>query len=174
MLDCLAVSREPNTDATIRILDLASSSGIPAVPLAKALPAVQVVATDLAPSAVSLIQRHAEAEHALNVTARQADAQDLHAFTNSSFGVVTCTYGLMFMPEHKRALTEAYRVLQPKGLFVATVFGSLDQYQFGWVMLPCKHILVILQSVLHGTVILAQTSVPVLNTDVQQWVDLHF
>ena len=118
-----------------RILDLASSSGIPAVPLAQAFPTAQIVATDLSPSAVDLIRKHAEAKGVYNVAAQFADAQNLLEFGDDTFAAVTCSYGLMFMPEHQKALTEAYRVLQPGGLFVATVFAALDSYQFGWVSL---------------------------------------
>ena len=105
------------------------------MPLAEALPTAQIVATDLAPSAIDLIRKHAEAKGVSNVTAQSADAQNLLEFGDDAFVAVTCSYGLMFMPEHQKALTEAYRVLQPGGLFVATVFAALDSYQFGWVSL---------------------------------------
>ena len=97
------------------------------------MPQAEVVATDLAPSTTELIQQHAVAEGVSNVTAQPADAQDLHNFLDKEFAVVTCSYGLMFMPDHKTALREACRVLQPCGLFVATVWAPREHFQFGWV-----------------------------------------
>ena len=115
------------------ILDLASNAGNPALPLAKAVPHARIVATDLAPSTISILLKRAEAEGVTNVTAQPADAQDLHQFKDSSFLVVTCSYGLMFMPEHQRALRETYRVLQKGGMFIATVWAPLETFQFAQV-----------------------------------------
>ena len=103
------------------------------MPLAKALPHAEVIATDLSPVAVSLIKKHAAAEGASNVAAQPADAQNLQDFENNTFAAVTCSYGLMFMPNHLKALREAHRVLQPGGLYVATLWAPLDNFQFGQV-----------------------------------------
>lgn len=107
--------------AGFRVLDVASNGGTPAVPLAKALPHTEVLATDLSPIAVSFISSYAQAEGVTNITAQPADAQNLEQFHDCTFAAVTCSYGLMFMPNHAQALREAYRVLQPGGLYVATV-----------------------------------------------------
>lgn len=136
--------------ADFRVLDVASNGGNPAVPLAKALPHAQVVATDLSPVAVSFISGYAQAEEVTNVTAQPADAQNLEHFPDRTFAAVTCSYGLMFMPDHAQALREAYRVLLPGGLFVATVWAPLDTFQFGQVSIahfqfhhdiPSQHVL---------------------------------
>lgn len=97
------------------------------------MPHAEIIATDLAPVAVSLIKEHAAAEGVFNVVAQQADAQDLRQFKDNYFAAVTCSYGLMFMPEHVKALQEAYRVLQSGGLYVATVWAPLESFQFGQV-----------------------------------------
>ncbi len=52
---------------------------------------------------------------------------NIDASQDASFDVVTCQYGLFFMPEHKRALREAARVLRPGGLLTASVFGKEQQ-----------------------------------------------
>ena len=46
---------------------------------------------------------------------------------DASFDVVTCQYGLFFMPEHVKALQEAARVLRPGGLLTASVFTKEQQ-----------------------------------------------
>lgn len=100
------------------------------------MPHAHVVATDLSPVAVSLISDYALAEGVDNVESQPADAQNLEQFHDCSFGAVTCSYGLMFMPDHARALREAYRVLKPGGLYVASVWAALDNFQFGQVSSP--------------------------------------
>ena len=119
--------------ADVRVLDVASNGGNPAVPLAKAMPQVQIVATDLSPVAVGFISEYALAEGVTNVKAQPADAQNLEEFHDCSFEAVTCSYGLMFMPDHARALREAHRVLKPGGLYVASVWAPLDKFEIGQV-----------------------------------------
>lgn len=121
-----------------QILDTASSAGRPAVPLAKVLPHVQFISTDLAPSSADLAFKHAQAEKVTNVSAQTADAQDLQAFADDTFAAVTCTYGLLFMPDFPKALQEAYRVLQPGGLYVATLWGEPEHCQMIQVV-PTLH-----------------------------------
>ena len=121
--------------AGVKVLDTASNSGNPAVPLAKAIPDAQIVATDLSPTAVSLIGAYAKAEGINNITSQVADAQCLESFGDNSFAAVTCSYGLMFMPDHESALREAHRVLHPGGVYVATVWAPLESFQFGQVSL---------------------------------------
>lgn len=124
-----------------KFLDIASSAGRPAVPLAKAFPDAQVTSTDLSPKSVSLVSKYAEAQGVTNLTAQAADAQNLQGFHDNTFSVVTCSYGLFFMPEATKALREAYRVLQPGGLFVVTVWAWPDTVQMSEVS----------HSALHGT-----------------------
>ncbi|DBA73492.1 TPA: hypothetical protein ACH3X1_011519 [Trebouxia sp. C0004] len=126
-----AVVKYCKPDGRIRVLDLASNAGSPAVPLGKAIPNASVVATDLSPASVSLISEYAASEGVTNVTAQPADAQHLQEFDDNTFDAVTCSYGLMFMPDHQKALQEAHRVLKSGGLYVATVWGPLEHYQFG-------------------------------------------
>lgn len=122
-----------------KILDVASSSGRPAVPLAKAFPHSQVTSTDLSPASSSLVCKYAKAQGVTNVTAQAADAQNLKDFADNTFSVVTCTYGLFFMPEATKALKEVYRVLQPGGLFVATIWGWPDKVQMSQVSNSAWH-----------------------------------
>lgn len=122
-----------------KILDIASSSGRPAVPLAKEFPHARVISTDLSPNSVSLVHTYAQAQGVTNLTAQVADAQNLQDFADSTFKVVTCSYGLFFMPEATKAVREAYRVLQPGGLFVAIVWAWPDKVQMSEVSQSSLH-----------------------------------
>ena len=118
----------------MRILDIASNAGTPAIPVAKTFPHAHITATDLSPVAVSLAKKHAKEQDVLNFTAQTADAQNLQAFQDASFAIATCAYGLMFMPDYKSALREAFRVLQPGGMYAATVWAALPHFQAGQVL----------------------------------------
>lgn len=82
------------------------------------------MSTDLSLNSVKLAAASAKQLGLANFRAEVADAQDLSAFGVNSFAVVTCTYGMMFIPEFRRALREVYRVLQPGGLFAITLFAE--------------------------------------------------
>ncbi|KAL3134955.1 hypothetical protein ABBQ32_007915 [Trebouxia sp. C0010 RCD-2024] len=137
-----AIKQHKNLPAAgAKFLDIASSAGRPAVPLAKAFPDAQVTSTDLSPKSVSLVSKYAEAQGVTNLTAQAADAQNLQGFHDNTFSVVTCSYGLFFMPEATKALREAYRVLQPGGLFVVTVWAWPDTVQMSEVFMGVSSIL---------------------------------
>lgn len=93
------------------------------MPLAKRFPQAKVISTDFSPNSVKLAAKRASAEGLDNFQAQVADAQDLSAFTENSFAVVTCSYGILFMPDYQKVLREVHRVLQPGGLFVATIWS---------------------------------------------------
>jgi SAM-dependent methyltransferase len=62
-----------------------------------------------------------------NIKWRVADAHDL-PFDNKSFDHVICQFGVMFFSDKTKALSEAYRVLEPSGKLLFNVWEEL-QYQ---------------------------------------------
>jgi ubiquinone/menaquinone biosynthesis C-methylase UbiE len=104
------------------ILEVAAGTGIVTRALTEALPAAEIVATDVNPAIVEFAAHHFDS--AL-VTFQAADAQQL-PFDDESFDLVLCLFGVMFFPDKIRANEEARRVLRPGGRYVLVTFDTLD------------------------------------------------
>jgi SAM-dependent methyltransferase len=117
------VARVPSNDE-LRVLELACGTGIATRKLREKLPAsATLVATDLNPPMVDYAR---DAVALDGIDWRQADMQAL-AFDDSSFDVVVCQFGFMFLPDKAQGFREARRVLAPGGLLLANVWQSLDE-----------------------------------------------
>jgi len=111
----------------LRILDLASGTGEPALTLARAAgPEGHVTATDLGAGMLSLAQEHARHAALTNLTFQEADAHAL-PFPDETFDRVTCRFGVMYFVEVAQALREIRRVLKSGGLVAFTAWGPLEQ-----------------------------------------------
>ncbi len=110
----------------LRVLDLASGAGEPALQIARAVgPSGQVVATDLADAMLEGAQRRAAAEGLAQMKTQVADMEAL-PFADAAFDRVTCRFGIMFAPDTAKALAEARRVLKPGGRAAYLVWGALE------------------------------------------------
>ena len=109
---------------SIKVLELACGTGISTGYLRQGLDAdATIVATDLNDAMLDYAR---EKRGALaNVNYQQADAQDL-PFDDGAFDVVVCQFGIMFMPDKAKALSEMFRVLRPGGLVAFNVWDSLQ------------------------------------------------
>ncbi len=74
---------------------------------------VRLTGIDLSPGMLAVARRRAE-ELGLEVELQLGDAQALE-LPDSSFDTVVCTLALCTIPDERRALAEAYRVLRPGG-----------------------------------------------------------
>lgn len=104
----------------MRVLDLASGSGIYARAIARRVPSGHVVALDLSPAMLAYAVRKARREHAANITWVHGDAMDL-PLADASVDAVNCCGALHLFPDAARALAEIQRVLRAGGGFVAAV-----------------------------------------------------
>jgi ubiquinone/menaquinone biosynthesis C-methylase UbiE len=77
---------------------------------------VRVTGVELSPEMLS-VARERQRELGRNADLREGDVQALD-FQDGSFDTVTCTLGLCTIPEPRRAVAEAYRVLRPGGRFL--------------------------------------------------------
>jgi SAM-dependent methyltransferase len=111
----------------MRVLDLASGVGDPALSIAEAVgPSGHVTATDLGPGMIGLAEELARARGLRNIDFRVANVEAL-PFPDQSFDVVTCRFGVMFFPNQVKAFQECRRVLKPGGRVAFVVWGGREQ-----------------------------------------------
>ena len=117
-----------------RVLDIASGAGEPALSAAERVgPDGYLLATDLSEKIIAFAQQIAEERHLRNFETRVSDGENLE-LPDASFDAVLCRFGLMYMPDRHRALTEWRRVLRPEGRVVVAVFSTPDKN--GWGAVP--------------------------------------
>lgn len=113
--------------AGMKVLDLASGHGEPALALAAAVgPTGHVTATDQGPALLSIAEERAQRLGLTTMTFRVADAHDL-PFPDGAFDRVTSRLGVMYFVELGRALREVYRVLKPGGRVTFMAWGPFEQ-----------------------------------------------
>lgn len=104
------------------ILETAAGTGIVTRAILAALPSSTITATDLNQAMLDVAASRTTAGR---VRWQQADAQSL-PFPDSSFDLVVCSFGVMFMPDKLAAYSEARRVLRPGRRFLFTVWDRLE------------------------------------------------
>jgi ubiquinone/menaquinone biosynthesis C-methylase UbiE len=108
----------------MHVLDLASGSGEPGLPIAHTVgPTGHVILTDQVREQLDFAKEKAEAQGLSNVSFREADAETLKVAAGH-FDAVTCRWGIMFMPDPGRCLRVAHAALKPGGKTVFAVWGA--------------------------------------------------
>ncbi len=111
----------------MRVLDLASGTGEPAISIAMRVGAQgRVTALDLSADLLEIASRRAQERGLDNFSARQADAQAL-PFEDASFDLATCRFGVMFFPDAVLALRELHRVLRKNSRACFLAWGPFEQ-----------------------------------------------
>ena len=107
-----------------KVLDIATGTGMAAIAAAQhILPEGRVHAIDIAKNMISKAQFNAN-KHALdNVNFQLMDATNLE-FRANYFDVITCAFGLFFLPDIPAALSQWLRVLKPGGRLIFTSFTA--------------------------------------------------
>jgi len=110
-------------EAATQVLELACGTGILTRRLRRRLPLTsRLLATDLNLPMIEYAQARSDGYDGIDW--KQADACDL-PFSDKSFEVVICQFGLMFVPDKFTALSEILRVLKVGGQFIFNVWDSL-------------------------------------------------
>jgi SAM-dependent methyltransferase len=119
----------------MRVLDLASGTGDPALAVATVVwPDGLVTATDLSPGMLITAEANAHEAGLTNLTFQVADAEDL-PFSDTQFDVVLSRIGAMYFVDIQRALSEVRRVLKPGGRVALSAWGPLEKNPYAATML---------------------------------------
>jgi SAM-dependent methyltransferase len=131
-----AAMGQPVTDALVeyaqpvpgmRVLDLASGTGEPAITLASRVgPTGHVTALDLSAGLLEIAEERARTRGLTNFTTQQADAHSL-PFPDNNFDLATSRFGVMFFSEPRVALQELRRVLRTGARACFLAWGAFDQ-----------------------------------------------
>ena len=114
----------------MRVLDIASGTGEPALPAAEVVgPGGRVVLTDQSEEMLAVAREKAEARRLTNVEFRVSDGEELDA-GDGEFDAVLCRWGIMFMPEPVRCLRQARAALKPGGRIAMAVWGPPERNPF--------------------------------------------
>ena len=125
-----AIVEEAQVVPAMRVLDVASGTGEPAISIARLLAGTgSVVATDISPQALAVGEQRARQQGLTNISFAAADAHQLE-FADASFDRVTSRLGIMFFADPARALGEMRRVLKPAGRASLLVWGPFEQEYF--------------------------------------------
>ena len=96
------------------LLDVGTGSGAVALQAAAWVGSGgQAIGSDIAAAMVSLAQKDAAGQGAINANFCRMDAEQL-GFSNASFDAVTCAFSLFQFPGMGRSLAEMWRVLKPR------------------------------------------------------------
>jgi ubiquinone/menaquinone biosynthesis C-methylase UbiE len=117
------VSRIKSPGTISAVLEIACGTGRVSRHLRERFkPHVKLIATDLSADMLGI------AKSTLNdpsIEFRVEDAQNL-SFADNSFDLVIFQYGLMFLPDKLKGLSEALRVLKPGGRLIATTWDKTE------------------------------------------------
>jgi SAM-dependent methyltransferase len=125
----------------MKVLDLASGTGEPAITLAARIGSKgHVTALDLSSELLDIATKRAEERGLTNFSTQQADAHQL-PFSDQSFDLVTSRFGVMFFQDCEKALREVHRVLKPEARTCFLAWGPFEQPYFSSMIgVVVKHV----------------------------------
>lgn len=106
-----------------KVLDIATGTGVVAMAAAQCLSnGGRIQAIDLSENMIHQAQQNLKKTGLDNVDFHVMDAEDLE-FKSNYFDVITCSYGLFFIPDMSAALKSWLRVLKPGGKVIFSSFA---------------------------------------------------
>lgn len=114
-----------------KVLDVATGTGALCLPLAQAVGQEgRVMGIDLSEGMLARAEENMKKKSIENVDFFQMDAEDLE-FQSDYFHAVACSFGLFFIPDMAKALTEWRRVTLPNGVVLFSSFTEKAFAQLG-------------------------------------------
>jgi len=115
-----------NVESGDKVLDVATGIGEPAISAAKIVgKSGHVTATDISSEMLAIAEERARSTGLHEVIEfKQSDAESLELETNRAFNSIICRWGLMFLPNLDRALSNMLGLLVPGGKLAAAVWSE--------------------------------------------------
>ena len=110
----------------MRFLDVAAGSGALSIPAARL--GARVLATDLSPAMLELLERRARDE-GLSIETRVMDGHALE-LDDDSFDMAGSQFGVMLFPDMPKGIAEMARVVRPGGRVLVTAYGDPHAIEF--------------------------------------------
>jgi len=106
-----------------RVLDVCCGAGASALPAAEAVgPTGKIIGVDLAKELLELARRKAVQQRLGNIKFEVGDMLSLR-FPTESFDAVVCVFGIFFVPDMPRAVSELWSRIRPGGKLAMTTWG---------------------------------------------------
>lgn len=119
------LARRVRVDANMAILETACGTGAVTRALRRRVDSsVRIIATDLSRE-MGDYAKAVDDPPLENTSFREVDATEL-PYADRKFAAVVSQFGVMFFPDKPKAYAEAFRVLQPGGLFAFSTWDSFD------------------------------------------------
>jgi SAM-dependent methyltransferase len=110
----------------MRFLDVAAGSGALSIPAARL--GARVLATDLSPAMLELLERRAREEE-LSIATRVMDGHRLE-LEDDSFDMAGSQFGVMLFPDMPKGIAEMARVVRPGGRVLVNAYGHPHGIEF--------------------------------------------
>ena len=106
-----------------RVLDVCCGTGASALPAAEAVgPTGKVIGVDLATGLLELARAKADQRGLSNIEFEIGDMLSMR-FAVASFDAVVCVFGIFFVPDMGRAVSELWSRVRPSGKLAVTTWG---------------------------------------------------
>lgn len=116
------ISRVP--EDTGFILELACGTGMVTRMLREKFPSAKITATDINPDMLKIAKEKLEGKSGIEWA--EVNAEEI-PYGDNTFDCVICQYGIMFVPDKQKMVSEAFRVLKPGGTFLFNTWDSLEK-----------------------------------------------